>query len=88
MSGATAWTTTPVARLEIPRIHVADGPHGVRRFGGSKSLGYETLAATCFPTASCLASSWNLDLMYELGQAIAAGPLPWMWISYWGQAST
>lgn len=70
-TGATAWTTTPITRLEIPRIQVADGPHGIRKVVKSESLGLETLAATCFPTASCLASSWNLDLVYEMGQAIA-----------------
>jgi len=70
-TGATAWTTTPITRLEIPGIQVADGPHGIRKVVKSESLGLETLAATCFPTASCLASSWNLDLVYEMGQAIA-----------------
>jgi beta-glucosidase len=70
-TGATAWTTTPIARLEIPGIHVADGPHGIRKVVKSESMGHETLEATCFPTASCLASSWNLDLLFEMGQAIA-----------------
>ena len=70
-TGATAWTTTPITRLEIPRIQVADGPHGIRKVVKSESLGLETLEATCFPTASCLASSWNLDLLYEMGQALA-----------------
>ena len=71
-TGASAWTTTPIERLRVPEMIVSDGPHGVRRvpniheWGGSESL-----PATCFPTASCLASTWDVDLIQEMGEALA-----------------
>ena len=30
-TGASAWSTTPVERLGVPEMIVADGPHGIRR---------------------------------------------------------
>jgi beta-glucosidase len=71
--GSDFWHTFPVERLGVDRIMVADGPHGLRMqpdeadhagIGGS-------LPATCFPTASGLASSWNRDLLAEVGTALA-----------------
>src|SRR6185503_3022104 len=69
-TGASAWTTTPVERLGIPAMLVSDGPHGVRRVTDIHSIGAQSLPATCFPTASGLASTWNVDLMREMGQAL------------------
>lgn len=69
-TGASAWTTTPVERLGIPEMVVSDGPHGVRRVADVHTLGMESLPATCFPTASCLASTWNVDLIHKMGEAL------------------
>jgi beta-glucosidase len=68
--GASPWTTVAVERLGVPAITVSDGPHGVRRAADIHTLAAPSLPATCFPTASCLASTWNVDLLNELGQAI------------------
>jgi len=70
-TGATAWTTTPVERLGIPELLVSDGPHGLRRLEDLNALGAESLPATCFPTASCLASTWDPDLLRSMGNALA-----------------
>ena len=70
-TGASAWTTTPVERLGIPEMIVSDGPHGVRRVPDIQSMGKKSLPATCFPTASCLASTWNADLIGQMGVALA-----------------
>ena len=70
-TGATAWTTTPIERLGVPPIFVADGPHGVRRVVDISELNQQSLPATCFPTASCLASTWNVDLIHQMGEALA-----------------
>jgi beta-glucosidase len=70
-TGASAWTTTPVERLGIPEMIVSDGPHGVRRVPDVHSMGEKSLPATCFPTASCLASTWNVDLIRQMGIALA-----------------
>ena len=69
-TGATAWTTTPIERLGVPELFMADGPHGVRRVVDLSELNQQSLPATCFPTASCLASTWNADLIYQMGEAL------------------
>jgi beta-glucosidase len=70
-TGASPWTTTPVERLGIPELIVSDGPHGVRRVPDVHSLTLHSLPATCFPTASCLASTWDVDLLNRMGEALA-----------------
>lgn len=70
-TGATAWTTTPVERLGIPEMTVSDGPHGVRHTADPNSILEQSLPATCFPTASCMASTWDVELVHQVGQAIA-----------------
>ena len=70
-TGASAWTTTPIGHLGVPEMIVSDGPHGVRRVPEVTSLANKSLPATCFPTASCTASTWDVDLIYKMGAAIA-----------------
>jgi beta-glucosidase len=70
-TGANAWTTTPIERLGVPEMLVSDGPHGVRRVPDVNTMALKSLPATCFPTASCLASTWDVDLLYKMGEALA-----------------
>jgi beta-glucosidase len=67
-AGSDVWHTAPVPRLGIPAIMVSDGPHGLRREPDSGAR--TSLPATCFPTASALGSSWDLDLVRGIGRAI------------------
>ncbi|MFN2148694.1 MAG: glycoside hydrolase family 3 C-terminal domain-containing protein [Anaerolineales bacterium] len=69
--GASPWTTTPIDRLDVPELVVADGPHGVRRVPDVNAMMIDSLPATCFPTASCLACTWDIDLLHEMGEALA-----------------
>jgi beta-glucosidase len=70
--GSHFWYTAPVERLEIPRIMVSDGPHGLRaQPGEGDHVGIGgSVPATCFPTASALGSSWNPDLFRTVGEAL------------------
>lgn len=54
----------------IGEILVADGPHGIRaqEDGAKNNNSYE---ATCFPTASSIACSWNVDLIGKMAQGLA-----------------
>ena len=70
-TGVGPWTTTPVERLDIPELRVVDGPHGVRRVENLNSMISASIPATCFPTAASMASTWDVDLIHELAQAIA-----------------
>ncbi|WP_028902226.1 glycoside hydrolase family 3 C-terminal domain-containing protein [Prevotella sp. P6B4] len=64
-----AGTSPAIPRLGIPATVLTDGPAGVRidptRKGTTK-----TYYATAFPIGSCLASTWNTDLVNKVGQAI------------------
>ena len=71
-SGKNFWHLEPSEALGIDSIMVADGPHGLRKqdtaadhLGANRSV-----PATCFPTASALASSWDINLLEEVGQAL------------------
>jgi beta-glucosidase len=69
--GRDAWTTEPIERLGIPSVWVSDGPTGVRKSRGGTDLGVGTsVPATCFPTESALAASWDAGLVTEVGKAI------------------
>ena len=64
-----AGTSPEIPRLGIPATVLTDGPAGVRidpiRKGDSK-----TYYATAFPIGSCLASTWNTELVGKVGEAI------------------
>jgi beta-glucosidase len=68
--GDSPWTTPAISRLGIPSVRFADGPHGVRRTS-EDSMVIAALPATCFPTASCAAGTWNPELIREMAGAIA-----------------
>jgi beta-glucosidase len=70
-SGASPWSTSAVERLGIPEMIVADGPNGVRRVADLNAITAQSLPATCFPTASSTACSWDPQLLQEMGQAMA-----------------
>ena len=70
-TGASSWTTQAVERLGVPSIFVSDGPHGVRRVKDVNSLSDLSLPATCFPTASSLAATWDTGVLRALGEALA-----------------
>ena len=67
LAGADFWTTVPVDRLGIPAIRVSDGPNGARG-GGTLTGG---IAAACFPVGISLASTWNTELVAQIGEALA-----------------
>lgn len=70
-SGRDDWSTMPIERLNIPWIWLSDGPHGLRRAPETNKAGYgDQLPATCFPTASALAATWDLDLVHKVGQTL------------------
>ena len=68
-SGETAWSTQAIPRLGVPSIFMTDGPHGLRKAEGFDFT--NSVPATCFPTASGLASSWNKELVKRVGEALA-----------------
>ena len=71
-SGASFWYTKPVERVGVPAIMVTDGPHGLRKqreSGDHLGIG-DSVPATCFPPAVGLGSSWDVELIHRVGEAL------------------
>ena len=64
-----AGTTPAIPRLGIPATVLTDGPAGVRIDPTRKGTD-QTFYATAFPIGSCLASTWNTELVSRVGEAI------------------
>ncbi len=73
-SGADFWHTKGVARLGIPQMMLTDGPHGLRKqIGKNDHLGLNAAyPATCFPTASAAANSWDEAMIEQMGRRLGA----------------
>lgn len=73
-TGKDFWFLHGVERLGLPSIMVTDGPHGLRKQSGAGDhVGLNaSVPATCFPTASATAASWNPELIEEMGRALGA----------------
>lgn len=68
-AGGDMFSTAPVERLGIPRIHVTDGPNGAR---GLAYPGIGGDASTCIPCGSALGATWDPELVQRLGTLVGA----------------
>ncbi len=74
-SGVNLWQFLGNERLGIEPLRCADGPHGVRTYNTteleSELIVEETLnPSTMFPIAAAMASTFNDELIYEVGKTI------------------
>ena len=72
LSGETVFTTRALPGRGIPSITLSDGPNGVRKQAGAADhLGLNpSVPATCFPTSSATACSWDEKLGEAVGEAL------------------
>ncbi|MEH6587065.1 MAG: glycoside hydrolase family 3 C-terminal domain-containing protein [Halioglobus sp.] len=71
-TGRTFWDLNGIERLGLPSIMMTDGPHGLRKQSGdSDHIGLSgSVPAVCFPSGAGLASSWNRNLLRDVGIAL------------------
>ena len=71
-SGKDFWTTKSVERLNVGSFVMSDGPHGLRKENeDDDNLGMKmSFPATAFPPAVNMASSWDPELVREIGVAL------------------
>lgn len=71
-SGENFWNTKEVKRLNVPKVMLSDGPHGLRKQDAKADhLGVnESIKAVCFPAGCATAASFDRDLIKTMGEAI------------------
>ena len=72
LSGKDFWHTEGTERLGVPEFMMCDGPNGLRKQDGEADhLGLNSSIKTvCYPTASTVASSFDVDMARRLGQTL------------------
>lgn len=71
VSGADNWRIDTIERLGIKTVMVSDGPHGLRKQSDAPNCGpNDSIKAVCFPTAVGMASSFNRELLNEVGKTL------------------
>ena len=67
LTGASMWTTGEAPEIGLASLTLSDGPVGVRG-----PVFAENQLAANFPSPTALAASWDDELLFRVGQALAA----------------
>lgn len=71
VNGKDKWNTYGVEYLDIEPVTLSDGPHGLRIEESPEKIQLGIgKKAVCYPTAVALASTWNRELIKEVGEAV------------------
>lgn len=65
LAGRHRWETKPIKRLKIEPFLMTDGPHGVAPHSSNDK------ECTYFPVGICRAATWNPELSFQFGKALA-----------------
>jgi len=69
LAGKDFWSFKGIDRLGVPSIHVTDCGHGVTVINNESGEGKG--CASCFPTGVGQAATWNEEIVFEIGKALA-----------------
>ena len=72
LTGGAFFKTRAYPQYDIREMYLSDGPHGLRKQASTADhLGlHKSIPATCFPTASIMACSWDEHLGELVGEAL------------------
>lgn len=70
-AGQDFWRTFSLPRHSIPYAKLTDGPNGARGGGDFQN----SMPAALFPSPSCLASTFDVNLAHDMGEGIALDSL-------------
>lgn len=72
LAGSDFWHTAAIPELGVPSMMMSDGPHGLRKQGeDADHLGiHDSIVSVCFPSAGCIASSFDKDLAGRMGSLL------------------
>ncbi len=72
LTGKAFFKTRDYPQYGVRGMYLSDGPHGLRKQAeAADHLGlHKSIPATCFPTASIMACSWDEELGNEVGEAL------------------
>lgn len=72
LDGSDFWHTASIPESGVPSMMMSDGPHGLRKQGeDADHLGiHDSIVAVCFPSAGCIASSFDKELAYRMGSLL------------------
>lgn len=70
LSGKDFWHTREIETADVPSYMMCDGPNGLRKqIEKADHLGInESIKTVCYPTSSAVASSFDEELVEELGK--------------------
>src|SRR5690349_5471526 len=60
LGGINGFDIRPIERLNVPKLHMSDGPAGTRNDGPT----------TAYPAPLALAASWDVELAKQFGNSI------------------
>lgn len=72
LAGSDFWHTVAIPESGVPAMMMSDGPHGLRKQSeDADHLGiHDSVVAVCFPSAGCIASSFDKDLVHRMGSLL------------------
>lgn len=70
LGGDDSWYFYSFPQYGLNRVHVSDGPYGIRENIDEETLFAEGKSSICFPTSSLTAASFDRDLLFELGNTL------------------
>ncbi|MFC6274514.1 beta-glucosidase [Levilactobacillus tangyuanensis] len=67
VTGHNGWFTAAIERLGLPALMMTDGPSGLRKQVSPTDFN-DSVKAIAYPSSALSASTWNEDLMRQLGE--------------------